>query len=33
MIYYYASPKGEIVVKEFIENLTIKEQAKIFAYL
>jgi phage-related protein len=32
-IYYYVDERGENPVKEFIEKLPLKEQAKIFAYL
>lgn len=32
-IYYFVDEKGHNPVKAFIESLTLKEQAKIFAYL
>ena len=32
-IYYFINERGDNFVKEFIDNLSIKEQAKIFAYI
>ena len=32
-IYYFVNEKGEKPVKEFIDNLSTQEQAKVFAYL
>lgn len=32
-IYYFVNERGDSLVKEFIDNLPIKEQAKIFAYI
>lgn len=32
-IYYFVDEKGRNPVKEFIDGLTVKERAKIFAYL
>ena len=32
-IYYFKDVKGNIPVKEFIDRLSLKEQAKVFAYI